>query len=195
MKVTISAENQKMGPIPSVSLPAVKTCAPGFLCAGKCYARRFRKSAMEAYERNLMAYYSDPLGYFDAIAERANLHRFFRWHVSGDIVEPLYLYDMVGVARRCPATTFLAFTKRYDIVNDFLDSGHQIPENLRIVFSEWPGMPMPNPHGLPVAHFVPRGSLPDPEWIGCGGTCSECASVSGGCWTMRPGDHLYFGER
>ena len=39
-KISISPGNQKMGFIPSVSLPPVVTCAHGCTCAKKCYAAK-----------------------------------------------------------------------------------------------------------------------------------------------------------
>jgi len=40
MKVKISIGNTKMGKIPSVSLPPIKSCGNCKDCASKCYANR-----------------------------------------------------------------------------------------------------------------------------------------------------------
>ena len=66
-KISISLGNQKMGYIPSVSLPPVVTCANGCKCANKCYAARLckiRKTVREAYERNLQILNTDPAAYW-----------------------------------------------------------------------------------------------------------------------------------
>lgn len=197
MKITISKGNRKMGGVPSVSLPPIKTCAAGCACAGKCYAAkicRIYSNVRQSYENNLMAYYENPFRYFEEVAKAASLQRFFRWHVSGDIIDTLYLHDMARVAAGCHGTTFLAFTKRYDLVNDYIRTGHDIPENLKIIFSEWPGMDMENPYNLPVAHVIFKGFIPDPEWKICGGNCAECACRGVGCWELRPGEHIAFYE-
>lgn len=195
-KITISKGNSKMGAVPSVSLPPIKTCAPGCACAGKCYAAkicRIYSNVRQSYENNLMAYYEDPARYMATVERAAAMHRFFRWHVSGDILNALYLYDMCRIAERLPGTTFLAFTKRYDIVNAYA-AGHTIPGNLKIIFSEWPGIPMENPHDFPVAHVIFRGSAPGPDWKICGGNCTECACQGVGCWELRQGEHIAFYE-
>lgn len=186
-----------MGAIPSVSLPPVKTCAPGCTCAGKCYAAkmcRIYPSVRQSYENNLMAYYDDPARYFAAVERAAATQRFFRWHVSGDIIDGLYLFTMCQIAERLPDTTFLAFTKRYDLVNDYIAGGHVVPENLKLIFSEWPGMAMENPHGLPVAHVIFKGTEPADAWKICGGNCTECACRGVGCWELQPGEHIAFYE-
>jgi hypothetical protein len=195
-KVTISKGNKKMGAIPSVSLPPIITCAPGCKCAKKCYAAklcRIYKNVKQSYDTNLECYKQSPTMYFNQIKAAACTTRFFRWHVSGDIISELYLYDMVRIAQELPGTQFLAFTKRYDIVNRFLNY-ESIPDNLHVIFSEWEGMDMDNPHNLPVAHVIFRGSEPDPEWKICGGNCTECACAGIGCWELKKGEHIAFYE-
>ena len=52
MNVKISKGNSKLGAIPSVSLPAGKTCRNDCECSNKCYAKkleRLRKTVREAY--------------------------------------------------------------------------------------------------------------------------------------------------
>ena len=55
MNVKISKGNSKLGAIPSVSLPAGKTCRNDCECSNKCYAKkleRLRKTVREAYQHN-----------------------------------------------------------------------------------------------------------------------------------------------
>lgn len=197
MKITISKGNRKMGAIPSVSLPPITTCAPGCKCAAKCYAAklcRIYKNVRESYQRNYDLLTSNASSYFQQVNEYCKAQRFFRWHVSGDIVGPAYLINMISVAENNPHCEFLAFTKQYQLVNDYLDRFGKFPDNLHIIFSEWPGMKMHNPHNLPVAHVIFRGEEAEEGWKICGGNCTECACAGIGCWELKKGEHIAFYE-
>lgn len=195
-KISISHGNRKMGDIPSVSLPPVLTCAANCTCAKKCYAAklcRIYKTVREAYARNLEILREDMDGYFAQVKAAAMCSRYFRFHVSGDIPDMKYLDRMVKLAEELPGTTFLAFTKQYGFVNDYLQHAAK-PSNLQIIFSEWPGMELDNPHNLPVAHVIFEGEEPADEWKICGGNCSECACRGVGCWELKSGEHIAFYE-
>ena len=195
-KVSISKGNRKMGYIPSVSLPPVVTCAAGCTCAKKCYAAklcRIYANTRKAYARNLDILKNDMDNYFTQVKAAAMVTKYFRFHVSGDIYDMNYLDRMVKLAQDLPGTTFLAFTKQYNFVNNFLKYA-AIPDNLKIIFSEWPGMEMYNPYNLPVAHVIFKGSEPADNWKICGGNCSECACRGVGCWELKKGEHIAFYE-
>ena len=195
-KISISAGNSKMGYIPSVSLPPITTCAAGCACAKKCYAAklcRVRLTVRNAYQRNLDILKNDRDGYFLQVKAAAMVSRYFRFHVSGDIPDIEYLDRMVKLAQELPGTTFLVFTKQYNFVNNFMQHG-QIPSNLKIIFSAWPGMPMDNPHNMPVAHVIFKGQEPADHWKICGGNCSDCACRGVGCWELKKGEHIAFYE-
>lgn len=196
-KVSISPGNAKMGAIPSVSLPPVITCAHGCKCAEKCYAVklcRIRRSVRNAYDRNLQILVDDPRSYWTQVQAAAMSSRFFRFHVSGDIIDRDYLHNMVQMAETLPNAHFLAFTKCYDLINDYLDTWDQFPDNLHLIFSAWPGMPMSNPYNLPVANVIFKGQNPDDSWKICGGNCAECACRGVGCWELKKGEHIAFYE-
>ena len=60
--IKISPGNSKMGAIPSVSLPAIKTCRD-CKCKEKCYAaklERLRPTVRNAYQHNLEVLQSNP---------------------------------------------------------------------------------------------------------------------------------------
>lgn len=200
-RVHISVSNIKMNDgaaiIPSVSLPPILTCSNCAQCSKYCYAlkmARLRKNVNGSWAKNLAVYQADPDRYFREVAFAAKNYRNFRWHVAGDILSDSYLQGMIKVARECPSTSFLAFTKSFGIVNRYLDAGNSLPENLKIVFSGWVGLEMENPHNLPTSHPIfadGTTSAPDgAKW--CGGNCSECAAHSSGCWTMGKGDAVIF---
>lgn len=199
MQVSISEGNSKMGKITSVSLPSVVTCRRDCACCKKCYARRIearRRVVRDAYQRNLEILTCDPDTYWREVEAAIMLNSFFRFHVSGDIPNMDYLEHMVDIADLNPHCQILCFTKRYEMVNDFLKGGRTIPENLHLVFSAWKGLEMPNPYNLPEAHVLYRDGTTTarPDAHPCGGNCTTCAITSGGCWVLKNGEQVVFHE-
>ena len=191
--ISISKGNTKMGAIPSVSLPACTTCNPNAPCFKKCYALRLArryKTVASAYDRNLEILNNNPDTYWLQVKAAAITTRFFRYHVSGDIPNRQYLEMMIKTAYNLPNTVFLAFTKQYNIVNDYLNSGGTIPSNLKILFSNWGDWKCNNPHGLPTCEIILKGSEPAPNWKICGGNCTECACAGIGCWELKNGETI-----
>lgn len=197
LKVSISAKNSKMGAIPSVSLPPVVTCKNCETCKYKCFAlklTRRRPSVKNAYNRNLSILNASRDDYFLQVKAAAITTRFFRWHVSGDIVDADYLKRMCKIARDCKQTHFLAFTKNYEDVNEYL-TNHRKPANLQLIFSlPFNGAAIDNPHNLPTAAVVLRGHEPAPDYKMCGGNCTECACRGVGCWELKKGETIAFNE-
>ena len=199
-KVSISAGNRKMGAIPSVSLPPVVTCADNCPCAKKCYAVkmcRIYKNVKTAYERNLDILNSNPDRYWQQVNEAVKMNRYFRFHVSGDIPGPAYFCNMVSVAAGNPHCEILAFTKCYDIVNDYISQNGPLPANLHIIFSLWDpawNVRVHNPHDLPKSAVIFKGRSGDEFDKICGGNCFECACQGVGCWTLQKGETIAFYE-
>lgn len=196
-RVSISSGNRKMGAIPSVSLPPVITCPHGVPCAAKCYAAklcRLRPTVREAYARNLEILRADPAEYWRQVRFAASMTRFFRFHVSGDIIGVGYFAEMVATAEALPGTEFLAFTKNYSVVNAWIAERGQLPGNLHLIFSEWGRAEIPNPHGLPTAAVIFKGEEPRDGWKVCGGNCTECACRGVGCWELKSGETIAFYE-
>ena len=203
--VSISKGNSKMGAIQSVSLPSVITCRV-CECQQKCYARkleRIRKSVANAYMNNLRVLMSDPGTYWREVEAAIMLSRYFRFHVSGDIPDLQYFKNMVKVAARNPHCEILCFTKKYEIVNDYVysgveESGHRIklPPNLHVIFSGWKNLPMDNPNGFPEAHvrYKDGTTTARADAKECGGNCVACARTDEGCWTLRYGEQVVFNE-
>lgn len=193
MKVSISKGNAKMGAIPSVSLPACTTCNPEAPCFRKCYAAkiaRLRATVRTAYERNFITWVEHPAEYWQQVRDAAKMAKYFRFHVSGDIPEPIYFYDMVLTAAAIPDTRFLVFTKQYHIVNDFIRDGGAIPDNLQVIFSNWGEWKCDNPYNLPTCEVILKGSEPADHWKICGGNCTECACRGVGCWELKHGETI-----
>lgn len=196
-KLSISPGNKKMGAIPSVSLPPVITCPAGCPCSKKCYAAklcRIYPTVKKAYQNNLDLLTHDWDEYWHQLRQATKTTRYFRFHVSGDIPNKGYFKEMVITARQNPGTHFLAFTKQYETVNNYIDIMGKLPENLHVIFSEWDGLTVPNPHNLPTAAVIFKGSEPAPDWKICGGNCTECACQGVGCWELKQGETIAFYE-
>ena len=193
VKVSISKGNSKMGFIPSVSLPPCTTCNPNAPCFKKCYAvkiARLYKTVKTAYENNLDILEHNPIEYWDQVKQSAKMARFFRFHVSGDIPNLEYFKNMVQLATETPHTNYLAFTKQFYIVNQFLNDGGTIPKNLQIIFSNWGDWKCSNPYNLPECEIILKGVNPLDDWKICGGNCTECACRGIGCWELKKGETI-----
>ena len=196
--VKISSGNSKMGSVPSVSLPSIKTCRQ-CACQSKCYAQkleRLRPAVRNAYQHNLEVLINEPETYWREVEASVMMSRFFRFHVSGDIPTAEYLANMVAVAGRNSHCEILCFTKRYEMVNEFIEQNGELPSNLHMIFSGWIGLDMVNPFSLPEAHVRYRdGSTTACEdAVECGGNCTECALTEGGCWNLQKGQQVVFNE-
>ena len=195
----VSPGNSKMGSVPSVSLPAVTTCRENCPCADKCYARkleRLRPSVRKAYQSNLDLLTTDPDTYWREVEATIMMSRFFRFHVSGDIPNGAYFRKMVLVALRNPHCQILCFTKKYELVNKYLDTSEGLPPNLHIIFSAWRGLEMQNPYNLPEAHVRYRDGTTTAthDTVPCRGNCTDCATTDSGCWTLENGQQVMFDE-
>lgn len=195
--VSISKGNRKMGAIQSVSLPPVVTYKNCATCSKKCYALKLCKlypTVKASYERNLEILKADRDSYFTQIKASAMTQRYFRFHVSGDVIDIDYLDRMVKLARELKGTEFLAFTKNYEDVNEYFKN-HRKPKNLHLIMSlPFTGATIDNPHNLPMAAVILKGTEPQDDWKICGGNCTECACKGVGCWELKKGETIAFYE-
>ena len=192
----ITTQNTKLGGrIAQVNMPYLVSCREDAPCKKECYCNKgnlrfdnVRQSHMDKYNM----YLSNPKGFFDQINNELSLipYKYFRWHSSGDIVDEQYLDLMCKLARKNRNTRFLAYTKKYELVNDYFDS-HRKPDNLIIVLSNW-GMWKPeNRHNFPESYVDFGNTKRIPEFAyPCGGHCDECEGVK--CWHLHKGDSVVF---
>ena len=191
----VSNTNSKLGgQIYSINLPPVVTCRADAPCFKGCYACKGNwlfPNVKNSLNQNLEAYKGNPDLFFESIATQTALVRFCRWHSSGDIVDMQYFEGMCKVARKNKDTHYLCFTKKYEIINEFLSKGKRIPKNLSIVLSAWSNWIPENPYDLPMTYvygkefnneLIPKDAIP------CGGKCENCQA----CWTLKKGQHVYF---
>lgn len=195
----ISFNNRKMNGIPSVSTLPILTC-PNCDCKNGCYACKMcmlYKTVMNSYAKNTRLAINYPARYFDSIRHQLNginIYRLFRWHVSGDIINAAYFAGMVDVANATLQTQFLAFTKRFDVVNSWLDANGDLPRNFTVVFSAWDDdFTVPNPHNLPVAYCRGKSfkcdNIPTTAHE-CDGDCANCQR----CFTLQKGESVVFNQ-
>lgn len=203
--VSISAGNIKMGQIPSVSLPPVKTCSAAACktCAKeKCYALKIyklRKTVHEAYDRNLRILENDPEQFWREVEATIMITTVFRFSVSGDIYDMDYLKHMVELAEKYPHCQMLAFTKKFDICNEWLAThGYCFPRNLHIIYSAWRNLEMSNPFDMPECHVIFKdGTMTAKEnkvsyW--CSGNCHDCFCSNKGCFNLKKGEQILIKE-
>ena len=118
--------------------------------------------------------------------------RYFRFHVSGDILNYDYFSHMVQIAFSNPKTEILCFTKRFEIVNKWINDGGAIPGNLHILFSGWDNLKPINPYNFPETTVFAHESDFNENWKMCGGNCFNCACRGLGCWQAGKGDTIAF---
>lgn len=189
-KIIISEGNNKIGKVPNISLPPIKTCNKRAGCTkGKCYALksyRLYPSVKNAWDTNLKTYKDYPETYFEKIASQLSIKnpKLFRWHVSGDIPDKKYLIGMVKIANRFPDIKFLCFTKKYRLVLnqiDIIKSTH----NLTVILSSWTNLKLPERtkiNWFPIAWYqdgtekrITNNS------VECFGNCEHCRM----CWNLK----------
>ena len=203
MDIRISTTNSKLGyQIPSISLLPQCSCRPDAPCARGCYGKKgnfLYKNVIESQQHNYDCFAQDSNKYFNEIISYLNdsliTYKYFRWHTVGDIVNETYFNGMVRVAKKCKQVKFLCFTKKFDIVNNYVANGGVIPSNLKIVFSAWhKAFKVDNPYNFPMAYVFFKKSELNPNIpelsIPCGGSCPECLA----CWSLKKGQSVVFNQ-
>lgn len=201
MTVKISTTNSKLGDlIPSVSLLPECSCRHDAPCTRLCYGKKGRFTIPQnklSQQLNYDIYINDSNFYFNDITSFLNnglvSYKYFRWHTVGDIVDNQYLIGMISVANKCKSVKFLCFTKKFNLINDYIQSGNKLPNNLKIIFSAWDkSFIINNPFNFPIAYVKFKNSKLTPDIpalaIPCTGKCAECLA----CWSLKRGQAVYF---
>lgn len=197
--IHISNGNSKMGAIPSFSLPCGVTCSleARTTCYIDCYYRKHCEDLYPNVRKNARDNFFAFLRWPEWVEEELNKYfseltapRLFRIHVGGDFFSVCYLNMWIRIAKKHPNTSFLAFTKQFDVLTQVLRSGIKIPENLSIVLSAWPGMEIPQflKAQFPVAWMQDGTENRIPEnAVECHDNCAQC----GKCWAMDGKDVVF----
>lgn len=195
IKICLTNGNRKIGKVLNVSLMPIMTCGNCKECKHLCYdvkACLQYRTVLDARIRNTVLAMNHRDEFFARIDEKCRRRRknkFFRWHVSGDILDLDYFERMVKIAKNHPTFIFWTYTKMYNIVNEYCRryGKDSIPSNFTIMFSEWDGMKLDNPFNFPI--FTVRlkdGNVNHTfEWFDglhkCPGNCDICKKGSRGC--------------
>jgi hypothetical protein len=193
-EISMSNNNSKTGKAClNIAFPVV-TCRPDAPCVKTCYACKGCQQiavVQGAYYRNLRLYNDDPDNFFEQVYYKVKFSGLpkVRLFDSGDFPDAEFLVRLADLCRSTPHTKYMAFTKKYELVNEYIDANGKLPDNLNIIFSAWDKLwDVPNPHGLGVAYvdFDDKRLNPDiPEnAFRCPGretTCSAC----GACWSKK----------
>lgn len=198
MRLHVSFVSKLGKTIPTINLPAGPTCRPDAPCLDKCYARKGNfhlPSVKKNLVENFKYWQEDPAGFETNVSNFVCMYRYIRWHSSGDIPDMEYLKMMCRVAASNPHTEFLCFTKKFEMINEYLDN-NILPTNLHIVLSAWGDFIPDNNHSLPLAMIKFRSAesdIPD-NAIACPGFCETCCREGGSCWELSSGQVVYFDE-
>ena len=210
-KIHVVVGNAKVGKhVMTFSFPTWYSCNHGCECftgtaehRPPCYAMQGCYNFLSvqfAHAENFKFFMdNDSRTFIDAINAEIKKHarscNKFRWFTAGDILNRRFLECMVTAAVENPGVKFWTYTKKYNIVNKWIDENglDTMPKNLTIVFSHWLNdngtyFPMDNRHNLPTSEFIPLGReekaknvtficpCSDPNVVANCETCEHCCA-------------------
>lgn len=193
-EISMSNNNSKTGKAClNLAFPLV-TCRPDAPCRYECYAGKGCQQiavVQGAYYRNMRLYYDNPDNFFEQIYCKIKFSGLpkVRWFDSGDIADAEFFDRMIELCKRTPDVKHMAFTKKYEIVNEYIDKNGKLPDNLNVMFSAWHKMwYIPNPHNLGIAYIDFNDKSLNPEFpknaFICPGRDSTC-SACGACFNKK----------
>lgn len=193
-EICMSNRNSKTGiACLNLAMP-VCVCREDAPCKKTCYACKGAQqisTVQGAYYRNLRLYHDNPDDFFEQVYCRVKFSGLpkVRLFDSGDFPDTEFLERLVEVCKKTPNIKYMAFTKKYELVNEYLDKHNKLPDNLNIIFSAWDKLwDVPNPHNLGVAYVDFDDKRLNPEFpknaFVCPGRASTC-SACGACWSKK----------
>lgn len=128
-------------------------------------------------------------------------YNLFRFFTCGDIPNKRFIDCMVKIAKDNPGIKFWSYTKKYNIVNNWIDENGLLPDNLVIIFSHWMNkdgtyFEMNNKHNLPTSEFIPFGKEHLAEIVTHICPCSDpsikatCATCDHPCYKLNKGESM-----
>ena len=196
-KLNISKGNDKIGNMLNISFPIHYTCNHCAECykSKLCYGLNgcfcFTDNQIR-YAENLKFFIENDIetvvSALTEIIKAFPKNKSFRWFAIGDIHSMKMLLIMQLTAQRNPDVDFFAYTKKYNLVNRFLDINGKFADNLNVMFSLWTDnngnvIKAHNPHNLVTTIFIPYGKenmltnemficpCSNGAWIG---KCTDC---------------------
>lgn len=159
-EIHMSTKNKKTGPaILDFAFPLC-TCREDAPCKETCYANKGAQKicvVQAAYYRNFRLLNDNVEDVFEQIIYKIKHSGLstVRYFDSGDFPNYEFLLGLIDIANKLPDVKFMAFTKKYELVNRYLTEGNKIPDNFNIIFSAWDKLwheeRFDNPFSLPVA--------------------------------------------
>ena len=116
-------------------------CCDG--CEGACYAVRDGKlhhnACIPAWGKNTLIARHNIEDMFEQLKNGLikNKAKVLRWHSAGEIENYTYLLHMVKLAVDMPQTQFYCYTKRFDLITQYLNEFKKLPKNLVVNISVW----------------------------------------------------------
>ena len=135
------------------------------------------------------------------IAIDKSQYKLFRYFTIGDIPDYRFIECMVRLAIANPSVKFWSYTKKYTLVNMWIDENGSLPDNLVIIFSHWLNdngsyFPMDNKHNLPDSEFIPLGQEERAETVTHICPCSDptkkatCETCDHPCYELKHGESM-----
>ena len=172
----------------------VCSCREDAPCKSVCYACKGAQQmsrVQAAYYRNFRLYNDNANDFFEQVYYKVKFSGLpkVRLFDSGDFPDAEFLVRLVDLCKKTPNTKYMAFTKKYELVNEYINKNGDLPDNLNIIFSAWDKLwEVPNPHNLGVAYvdFNDKRLNPDipTNAFVCPGRESTCSSC-GVCWSKK----------
>ena len=191
VKLVISDGNRKIGRCMNVSLAPIVTCGNCKKCRFHCYDVKAccqYENVRLARAKNTALFRFSRYEFFWQLWQkmaRKKTNKFLRFHVSGEIVDINHFNWIIETAKRFPDFKIWTYTKMYSVVNEWIrDNGgskEAIPENLSVMMSEWKGLPIVNPYGLPVFRCIDETETAPDDCFHCPGNCDACKASGHGC--------------
>ena len=187
-KISINNGNTKTGTnCLTLSVPA-SVCREDAPCKKGCYCQKGRQvfsQVLGGYMRNLRIWREKPDDFEKQLFKKLSNtdKKYFRWFDAGDIPDSDFFNLMIKTAKKFENISFLCYTKKYSIVNDYLNNHRSLPKNLTVRFSMWDkNWNVDNPHDLPLAFVNFKDTsknpmLPNKAFTcrgGHGTTCDKC---------------------
>ena len=169
-------------------------------CKSNCYAvndaKRFHNTTIKSQGENTLLARHDRQRFFDDVQRFLdyNMVAAVRIHSSGEYLNYDYFLQWIEIAKNNPSVIFYSYTKRYNFIEKYLDSGATFPDNFVVNVSIWKNN-YNNPYNL--QEFIyDDGSEDLTNVVHCpasdrngnktGVTCASCRM----CLKLQPGKKI-----
>ncbi len=132
--------------------------------------------------------------------------KLFRWFTVGDILSLDFIEMMVIVGKACPDVKFWGYTKKYMLVNHYIETrmngnAKKFLKYTGLIFSHWRNtdgsyFDMINPYKMPTSEFIPHGMESEAEKANHICPCSNpdvlenCCNCSNPCYELKLGQSM-----